>query len=42
MILGIFNYFKEYIPNIVSISAPLRKLFKLNVYWNWLLTLKKY
>lgn len=35
-ILGINNYLRKFIPNLYKIVAPLRKLFKATVCFDWL------
>lgn len=34
--LGLFNYFREFIPNMSSITGPLRELLKKSTKWEWL------
>ena len=34
-IMGLFNYFRNFIPNLSEVSAPLRKLLKKDVEFSW-------
>lgn len=33
--LGMFNYLRDFIPNMAEITAPLRVLLKKTVDWHW-------
>ena len=34
-LLGMVNYLSKYIPNMSSITEPLRELLKENIHWHW-------
>lgn len=34
-ILGMFNFLRDFIPNMAEVTAPLRILLKKNVLWHW-------
>lgn len=34
-ILGMYNYMRDFIPNMADLTAPLRILLKRNVAWHW-------
>ena len=34
-LLGMVNYVRKYIPNMSSITEPLRELLKENLHWHW-------
>lgn len=34
-VMGMFNYLREFIPNMAEITSPLRLLLKKNIEWHW-------
>lgn len=34
-IIGMFNFLRQFIPNMSQLIAPIRELLKKNVHWTW-------
>ena len=33
--LGLINYYQKFLPNLLSLLAPLHRLLQKNTRWNW-------